>query len=385
MKNYSRGVHFFTQRETFEQGVQELLEKSRECGGKGTIARINVFGRCADNKEYEQNIELLERMVVEMYGKRAPLVSYVTQPVLIGGTYAAEVQIFDVEIDFKELNGLRYFTMESADIKRLALGGVIGSVTDSIRAQSDSIFERIKVVFEHEGFEISEIFRQWNYIPQITAVDENNYQNYQAFNDSRTEFYREADWSEVGYPAATGIGMDCGAVTVNLIAVKLKNSMYRVIPVDNSLQQAAHVYSQEVLIGVDGDKIEGKSTPKFERAKVLGNPSSGYICFISGTAAIRGEESMESDDAATQTIQTMENIEHLISDETYERYCIEPKSDSIKVIHLAHTYIKYAEDAAAVERVVSQRWADTTVLYLHADVCRDELLVEIEAISTLCL
>ncbi len=52
---------------------------------------------------------------------------------------------------------------------------------------------------------------------------------------------------------------------------------------------------------------------------------------------------------------------------------------------MAHTYVKYPKDTDAIEAVVKAKWPETSVAYLQADVCRDELLVEIEAISSLHL
>ncbi len=302
----------------------------------------------------------------------------------MGGKFVAEIQIFDIEVEFKELDGLRYLTTECEGMRRVIMCGVKGDIADSIRVQSDTLFEKVQNILHKEGMDASDIFKQWNYIPQITAVDGEDYQHYQAFNDSRTDFYRTADWSDKGYPAATGIGMDCGAVIVDIIAVKSIDSFYRIIPIDNDLQQAAHVYSQVVLIGAEGDKIEGKSTPKFERAKALGNSTEGYICFISGTAAIRGEDSMDSTDAASQTIQTMENIEHLISDHTCEIYNIE-LTNKEREIDTARAYVKYADDTTKIKEVVDNRWPNTSTIYLLADVCREELLVEIEAVSSILL
>ncbi|MFI3292240.1 MAG: hypothetical protein SNI70_01840 [Rikenellaceae bacterium] len=380
MKNYSYCAHLFTQKNSFEEGVLELLKRCQDT--ESVIMRITIFGKCEDDIEYERNVEYLESTAIELYGSNAPLASYVTQPLLDGGTYVAEVQFIDVDVVHRELNGVRYIVMECDDMKRVMLCGVRGDVKDSIREQSDRLFDKILMVLEFEGFEVSDIFRQWNYIPKITAVDANDYQHYQAFNDSRTEFYRKGDWTKNGYPAATGIGMDCGAVTVDLIAVKPLNSKFRIIPIDNDLQLAAHVYTQEVLIGAEGDKIEGRSTPKFERAKALGSIEDGYICFISGTAAIRGEESMQCDDAATQTVQTMENVEHLISDHTCEKYDIEI-STKVREIHSARAYVKLPKDTEAIKGVVDERWPDTSVIYLLADVCREELLIEIEVVANM--
>ncbi len=383
MKNYSRCRYIYSQHRNFESAVLELLQKSGMLC-HGTITRITIFGKCADNSEYKRNIEFFERKVFEVFSfKGAPLVSYVTQPLLTGGGYVAEIQTIDVKVSYRQLDDIRYVIMANEDMKRIVMGGVKGSVEDSIRVQSDEAFEKIAKVFAHEGFEASDIFKQWNYIPQITATDADNYQHYQAFNDSRSEFYRTADWTKSGYPAATGIGMDCGAVTIDLIAVKPLNDKIKIIPIDNDLQLAAHVYSQEVLIGTEGDIVEGKSTPKFERAKALGNKEEGYVCYISGTAAIRGEESI-GDNAAEQTVLTMENIEHLISEHTCNKYGVE-LSDNQRKVYIARAYVKRECDAVAIKAEVNKRWPHISMIYLSADVCRDELLIEIEAISNMPL
>lgn len=58
-------------------------------------------------------------------------------------------------------------------------------------------------------------------------------------------------------------------------------------PIDNKLQIAAHAYSDQVLEAAQ----QKKATPKFERAKSM-TFDDRRIVYISGTAAIRGEESL---------------------------------------------------------------------------------------------
>jgi hypothetical protein len=131
--------------------------------------------------------------------------------------------------------------------------------------------------------------RQWNYIGSIVDSREGK-QNYQEFNDARTIYYSRGQWQN-GYPAATGIGAEGEGIIVGCIAFKSSNDAARAIyPIDNPLQVAAHVYSKRVLIDNATDAM--KSTPKFERAKVIQTPR-GACCFVSGTAAIRGEKSAE--------------------------------------------------------------------------------------------
>ena len=79
------------------------------------------------------------------------------------------------------------------------------------------------------------------------------------------------------------------------------------LPIDYRLQVAAHAYSGEVLEVAN----RCKTTPKFERAKCL-TCGKERLIYVSGTAAIRGEESLRQEGLARQLAVTMENIQELI-------------------------------------------------------------------------
>ena len=220
------------------------------------------------------------------------------------------------------------------------------------------------------GFAVDDIVRQWNYIGSIVSCRDGK-QNYQEFNDARTRYYAKGQWQN-GYPAATGIGASGEGIIVGCIAFKSsKNSIY---PIDNPLQVAAHIYSDKVLIDNAADAM--KSTPKFERAKVIVT-NRGACCFVSGTAAIRGEQSVDAESVTMQTIRTIENIAHLVSPENLARYGCAPYELEYAQLQV---FIKRAEDYEQVKTVVEQAFPKLKVLYTVADVCRSELLVEIEGI-----
>jgi enamine deaminase RidA (YjgF/YER057c/UK114 family) len=137
---------------------------------------------------------------------------------------------------------------------------------------------------------------------------------------------------------------------------------------------AAHVYSKRVLIDDAVDAV--KSTPKFERAKLI-ETERGAICFVSGTAAIRGEESVDASSATMQTLRTIENIKHLVSKENLERFGSKPYD--LDYIYL-QVFVKHEKDYEEVRKVVEEHYPQVSVVYTVADVCRSELLVEIEGI-----
>jgi hypothetical protein len=79
---------------------------------------------------------------------------------------------------------------------------------------------------------------------------------------------------------------------IDVDALLCKDGSVRVLGVDNPLQIAAHAYSQNVLLGEKDAALPQKTTPKFERAKAVWKEDHGFV-YVSGTAAIRGEQSLE--------------------------------------------------------------------------------------------
>ena len=112
----------------------------------------------------------------------------------------------------------------------------------------------------------------------------------------------------------------------------------------NPLQIAAHAYSSEVLVGSNQNAL--KSTPKFERAKLV-EFADNRFCFISGTASIRGEKSTHVLSPAMQARQTIENINYLISEENLKRHACPPV-----LLELCNLRV-YIKDEAFYEEVRS--------------------------------
>lgn len=103
------------------------------------------------------------------------------------------------------------------------------------------------------------------------------------------------------------------------------------------------------------------------------------VIYISGTAAIRGEESVTTGDVLSQTEITLENIQHLIGLEEGRENLPEHSGK----LGLLRVYLKNEEDAPAVKADLDRLCPDLPIAYLYADVCREELLIEIEGIAYL--
>ena len=358
---------FRSNQPSLEDALKELLSQADST--LLTPVRLVIFSNVRSNEEYAKQRQMVEHLCKEYYADSAPMVALVAQAPF-DATFAAEVTFIDqkqVKIKHKE----NYILLND----ELLLSGAIYSSTEhSIAKQSDQIFSSLEQMLTAEGLHIDNIVRQWNYIENITTISPEG-QNYQQFNDSRSRFYAKTEWPN-GYPAATGIGTACGGVSVVVDA--LINSSTRSQAIDNPLQISAHAYSQRVLI--DSDANRQKSTPKFERARRVEwnlNP----MIYISGTAAIRGEESCSATDIEQQINLTIGNIEHLISENNIlsqagvkaEKY----KSSMLRI------YLKHRSNWPMVKQWIADNCHDIETLCVEADICREELLIEIEGIANI--
>ncbi len=389
------------------------------------LLRITFFG-AATNGNYDEKLLILHEVLASVYPSSRPLIGFVAQPAILPDGLTAEALYLapgeiSEKVSYKTVAETPYILIETKHDKSLIIEGIrCKELSENMVCQGNELFQRIATVLQEEGFRASDIVRQWNYIGHITEAIEGR-QQYQSFNEARAAFYNTDDWHEQGYPAATGIGMSIHGLIISLIACIGTTPEVRILPIDNPLQVAAHHYSQSKLVGethrslatsgadepaglqnkptiitvatpkkVGANVSSGMqkkaptilfATPKFERGKILLNQHSG-VCYVSGTAAIRGEESMNSMNAQLQTRQTIENIQYLISEDNFRRMGI---TDFVTTFVSLRVYYKNAEDVDTIKAEIEKHWAEIPVVFTQADVCRKELLVEIEGVARMNL
>lgn len=352
-------------RQSFSSMLDQALEQL-PC--TYTPIRLVFFATISSNSEYIACLTLIQNKVQAKFAAHAPVVSLVAQATLDDAGLIVEVhemEIFVTELlCYRQQNGVSYITLQDAAVKRLLLGGIISKdLETSIAGQSKEVFDTIKEIMKFEAMPVNSIVRQWNYIEKITVHDEQDRQHYQAFNDARSIFYDGTEWMH-GFPAATGIGTQWGGVMIDLNATLGYTADTEIIPIDNPLQIAAHAYSQTLLLGEPDKQLHCKTTPKFERAKQVTQCGDGVL-YVSGTAAIRGEQSLLNVGIEEQTRITIENINVLIG------------SHPLCAIRV---YLKNADELPRARAVIEELCPGLPAGYLLADVCREELLIEIEGV-----
>ena len=225
--------------------------------------------------------------------------------------------------------------------------------------------------FSTLGFEFNDVIRVWIYTGGITK-DNNGIQNYEHLNRVRHNFFNGCTFSKNmrggGYPASTGIGIDQDQVILTALACKPSNEMV-IEPVENRVQTSAFHYPEKLA----------PAPPCFSRAvRILFD--NGQLVLVSGTASIVEAETVYVGNIVEQTRQTLDNIEALLRQ-------LQPQQDSdspLKQLVQCIVYIKFPDHFSAVKTYCETRLSlDIPRLYTKADICRDNLLVEIEAICFL--
>lgn len=347
---------------------------------KALPVRFVLFADIQDNETYRSRFKQARALLEEMYPDMTPVFTLVAQAPVDGNGLVLEVHYLssdsDWEVNSGQVNSCYYLKVKGDDGMALFLGtthlACLGGYTQN---QAELIFDDIQSVMNIENLHLDHIIRQWNYIENITSIEDGR-QNYQQFNDARSHFYAHGDWHN-GFPAATGIGTTAGGVIVDCNFLYNSDSL-RVFPLDNPLQVAAHAYSRQVLL--DGIPCITPTTPKFERAKAIVSNRHTFV-YISGTAAIRGERSLMGMDIQEQTRVTIENIEYLISEKNFSEAhgrvgYRQPQLQSLRV------YLKNASDQKVAAEKLQELLESYDAVFLQADVCRDELLIEIEAFAS---
>ena len=204
------------------------------------------------------------------------------------------------------------------------------------------------------------LIRVWNYLPDINREIDGD-ERYRHFNSARQTAFRISGRSIVGsVPAASALGSPAGSpISIYFLAARQPPKM-----IENPRQTSAYHYPPKF----------GTHSPIFSRACVLCE-SAGTNLFVSGTASIVGHETIHRGDAAAQTRETLANIDALL-DEANRVVGAHYSLDALKF----KVYVRQPSDLRAIESALSATLrASTSIVYLLADVCREDLLVEIEA------
>lgn len=204
------------------------------------------------------------------------------------------------------------------------------------------------------------LYRFWNYIADINGQSF-GLERYRQFNLGRQDAFLANERDVVGnVPAACALGFANGLLTIAFLAGRAAP-----IAIENPRQISACQYPQQY----------GPRSPTFARATLV-HLRRSEVLFVSGTASIVGHVSLHASDVIAQTHETMVNINAVLTEANrvarQPRFCLADLHYRI--------YIRYPADLEQIQ-IELARYVGSPLkaVYLQADVCRQDLLLEIEA------
>lgn len=202
--------------------------------------------------------------------------------------------------------------------------------------------------------------RAWNYLAGIT-VGEGEEERYRRFNAGRHSAVNLKTGIKRNLPAASALGSEAGDFVLCCLAGKQPGTQ-----IENPRQVSAPLYPEQY----------GRRSPMFARAALVPN-GRGAQLLVSGTASIVGHESLHIGDPDRQLEETVRNFEALV--ETAMRADVDgPRRTSVQLESLK-VYLRNAADFEPLMPRIRRLFAlESEPLVLRADICRRELLLEIE-------
>lgn len=206
------------------------------------------------------------------------------------------------------------------------------------------------------------IIRMWNFIADINQ-GEGDAERYKQFCDGRYEALLQRGFVQEQFAAACALGHAGTGNIIYLLAAKTKGLNFK-----NPRQMNAYHYPREY----------GPSAPSFARA-TLATWQSQRQLFVSGTASIIGHQSMYASDFDAQFEVTCQNIDSLLQHVAEQLgECRVPRMSLLKV------YLRDKRTLDTTRDKIDRHFGGgVPVVFLLGDICRRELLIEIDGLCVL--
>lgn len=342
-------------------------------GARHCVAQQTVF--LSDMAE----LPACQAVIDAFYGPDRPATTYVPQHVLGGPRLAIEAWALasrdgSVQID------------RDGDVVRARHDGLewvhVGDVrpcegSSAVHRQVTCVLGGLRGRLKTAGSSFEQVLRTWLYLGDIVGP-EGPTQRYKELNRARSDLYDKIDFlaglkppslTSRAFPASTGIGADGRDFLAAALALRTDRNDVRATPLENPRQVSAFDYAERY----------SPKSPLFSRALAL-SWGENALMFISGTASITRSETRHVGDPAAQTHETLDNIEALVSPENLERHGLPGFGASLEELAIGRVYVKQPEHEPDVRAACEARLPGVPLIYTCADVCRTDLLVEIEGV-----
>ena len=222
------------------------------------------------------------------------------------------------------------------------------NISASREEQVQSAFETMEAALNAAGFKFTDTVRTWIYLDRLLDW-------YTEFNTVRTNYFRNAGIFEHMVPASTGIGAANhlgAAIMMDVLAVQPKTPEMKI---------------QEVISPLQNPALDYKSS--FSRAVEMQYPTHRSL-MISGTASIDPDgKTVFQDDPEKQIHLTLDVVRAILRSREMDWRNLFRGIAYFKDMSYLPLYQKIAEKAGIPRFPLA---------ISHADVCRHDLLFEIE-------
>ena len=249
-----------------------------------------------------------------------------------------------------------------ADNGTVLFGAALCPLGSDLEAETVEIYRELLEIAAQSGS--ASLQRLWNYLPDING-DQRGVERYKRFSAGRARAFEGVFGipAERHFPASSAIGTTGDTLVVAFLAAREPGRH-----VENPRQVSAFRYPPQY----------GEKSPSFARG-TLSPAALGHAFLLSGTASVVGHESRHEGDVLRQLQETLRNIETLSA--TVGTVSVRPALDLARFDYVK-TYLRRPSDLAAVRGALTPRLGPAaSTIWLEADICRADLLLEIEGVA----
>lgn len=207
--------------------------------------------------------------------------------------------------------------------------------------------------------------RIWNFVPGILEAAGESLNRYMRFNAGRYHAFEEWFGGSGGFdrvlPTASAVGHRGPDLVIHVLACHQPGAA-----VDNPRQLRPHRYSRRF----------GPLPPCFARATSVPAPSGDRWLLVGGTSSVKGEESVHVGDLPGQIAETFENLAALVQN------AFGPTQRPLHRYHALRVYHTNPSHVTAVRKTILDSFPPgIPVEWVEADLCRADLMVEVEGVA----
>jgi enamine deaminase RidA (YjgF/YER057c/UK114 family) len=350
------------QAQAIYESLAAMLEQLGGAMGHVVIEKAFLRKVVADFHAFEEaRIDAYRRHGIS--GQRLPATTYLGQPPCMPGQ-DVELQVYAVVPTSPGSARVQHLSpanehvtvklVEIGQVRHLYISNVSGEGRDHVplgpfRRQSDVMFDTALEVLRENGTSFRDVLRTWIYLDDIDR-------DYQALNDSRNAFFQREDVRRL--PASTGIGGKLhprGTLCTLDVYALLNPAVAQVEVMHTPTLNDAPQYGSS-----------------FSRGMKMALPEQTYL-FISGTASVdECGRTAHVGDVRGQLERMLLNIEGLLT----------PQGATWADLVQGVTFLKSPDYAELYRELCEERgMVELPHTIVQADICRPELLSEMEAIA----